>query len=131
MLYSTKSPYYRQFLSNAVNKKYLKNIEKTQANVPATENRGNVNPSSVGVWFVISSKFLNNFTYFHSHILYIYPLTPLLHIFFMYKFFIFSIWWKIRINMNFMWIVPWWKLFKVEISQWLKRKIINIYKLKS
>lgn len=49
MLYSTKSPYYRQFLSNAVNKKYLKNIEKTQVNVPANENRGNVNPSSVGV----------------------------------------------------------------------------------
>lgn len=49
MLYSTKSPYYRQFLSSAVNKKYMKNIEKAQSSVPATENRGNVNPSSVGV----------------------------------------------------------------------------------
>lgn len=50
MLYSTKSPYFRQFLSNAVNKKYLKSVEKAQGNLPATENRGNVNPSSVGVW---------------------------------------------------------------------------------
>jgi hypothetical protein len=49
MLYSTKSPYYRQFLSNAVNKKYLKNVEKSQGNLPNTDNRGNVNPSSVGV----------------------------------------------------------------------------------
>jgi hypothetical protein len=48
MLYSTKSPYYRQFLSNAVNKKYLKNYEKGQGNLPVTENRGNVNPASVG-----------------------------------------------------------------------------------
>lgn len=49
MLYSTKSPYFRQFLSNAVNKKYLKSVEKAQGNLPASENRGNVNPSSVGV----------------------------------------------------------------------------------
>ena len=58
MLYSTKSPYYRQFLSNAVNKKYLKNIEKAQGNVTVSDNRGNVNPSSVGVWFFISSHLL-------------------------------------------------------------------------
>lgn len=49
MLYSTKSPYYRQFLSSAVNKKYLKNLEKAQGNLPVVENRGNINPSSVGV----------------------------------------------------------------------------------
>jgi hypothetical protein len=49
MLYSTRSPYYRQFLSSAVNKKYLKNIEKAQGNTQITENRGIVNPSSVGV----------------------------------------------------------------------------------
>lgn len=49
MLYSTKSPYYRQFLSSAVNKKYAKNLEKAQSNQAVTENRGNVNPSSVGV----------------------------------------------------------------------------------
>lgn len=50
MLYSTKSPYFRQFLSNAVNKKYLKNLEKAQgSNLPVTDSRGNVNPSSVGV----------------------------------------------------------------------------------
>jgi hypothetical protein len=49
MLYSTKSPYYRQFLSSSVNKKYLKNLEKTHGNMAATENRGNVNPPSVGV----------------------------------------------------------------------------------
>lgn len=50
MLYSTRSPYYRQFLSNAINKKYMKTVEKGQPNnTPATENRGNVNPSSVGV----------------------------------------------------------------------------------
>lgn len=49
MLYSVKSPYYRQFLSSAVNKKYQKNLEKAQASIPASENRGNVNPSSVGV----------------------------------------------------------------------------------
>ena len=48
MLYSVNSPYYRQFLSNAVNKKYLKNEEK-KGNLPVSENRGNVNPSSVGL----------------------------------------------------------------------------------
>lgn len=54
MLYSTKSPYFRQFLSNAVNKKYLKNLEKAQgSNLPVSDNRGNVNPSSVGVWLSI------------------------------------------------------------------------------
>jgi hypothetical protein len=29
----------------------LKSIEKAQGNTQITENRGNVNPSSVGVWF--------------------------------------------------------------------------------
>lgn len=61
MLYSTRSPYYRQFLSSAVNKKYLKNIEKAQGNTQITENRGIVNPSSVGVWFFnIVIKSLNS-----------------------------------------------------------------------
>ena len=50
MLYSTRSPYYRQFLSSAVNKKYQKNLEKAQGTQPVAENRGNVNPSSVGMW---------------------------------------------------------------------------------
>jgi len=49
MLYSVKSPYYRQFLSSAVNKKYQKNLDKAQGSLPNTENRGNVNPGSVGV----------------------------------------------------------------------------------
>ena len=55
MLYSVNSPYYRQFLSNAMNKKYLKNLEKNQGNMPVTENRGNVNPSSVGLWLIYSN----------------------------------------------------------------------------
>lgn len=52
MLYNVNSPYYRQFLSSTVNKKYQKNLEKLQGGNTAqtTENRGNVNPSSVGVW---------------------------------------------------------------------------------
>lgn len=51
MLYNVNSPYYRQFLSSTVNKKYQKNLEKLQGGNTAqtTENRGNVNPSSVGV----------------------------------------------------------------------------------
>jgi hypothetical protein len=50
MLYNVNSPYYRQFLSSTVNKKYQKNLEKHQAVQGATsDNRGNVNPSSVGV----------------------------------------------------------------------------------
>lgn len=51
MLYNVNSPYYRQFLSSTVNKKYQKNLEKLQGGntTQATENRGNVNPSSVGV----------------------------------------------------------------------------------
>ena len=54
MLYNVNSPYYRQFLSSTVNKKYQKNLEKQQGiQAPqGSENRGNVNPSSVGVWFV-------------------------------------------------------------------------------
>jgi hypothetical protein len=50
MLYNVNSPYYRQFLSSTVNKKYQKNLEKLQG-VQQTnaENRGNVNPGSVGV----------------------------------------------------------------------------------
>ncbi len=39
MLYQVNSPYYRQFLSNAMNKKYQKNLEKNQANLPASENK--------------------------------------------------------------------------------------------
>jgi hypothetical protein len=52
MLYNVNSPYYRQFLSSTVNKKYQKNLEKLQGTQPTTtaDNRGNVNPSSVGVW---------------------------------------------------------------------------------
>lgn len=51
MLYNVNSPYYRQFLSSTVNKKYQKNLEKLQGGQQsaATENRGNVNPGSVGV----------------------------------------------------------------------------------
>jgi hypothetical protein len=51
MLYNVNSPYYRQFLSSTVNKKYQKNLEKQQGvqGQVASENRGNVNPSSVGV----------------------------------------------------------------------------------
>ena len=30
MLYNVNSPYYRQFLSSTVNKKYQKNLEKQQ-----------------------------------------------------------------------------------------------------
>ncbi len=54
MLYNVNSPYYRQFLSSTVNKKYQKNLEKLQGGQQTqnTENRGNVNPSSVGVWFI-------------------------------------------------------------------------------
>lgn len=56
MLYSVNSPYYRQFLSSTVNRKYQKNLEKQGAigGQSANENRGNVNPSSVGVWSSIS-----------------------------------------------------------------------------
>ncbi len=50
MLYSVNSPYYRQFLSSAVNKKYQKSLEKQQGSLTQVpDNRGNVNPSSVGV----------------------------------------------------------------------------------
>jgi hypothetical protein len=50
MLYSVNSPYYRQFLSSTVNRKYQKNLEKQGVTGPqTTENRTNVNPSSVGV----------------------------------------------------------------------------------
>lgn len=49
MLYSTKSPYYRQFLSSAVNKKYQKTLEKAQQSQPVAEKTGNFNPASVGV----------------------------------------------------------------------------------
>ncbi len=56
MLYSVTSPYYRQFLSSTVNKylspplrKYQKSLEKQAASTPALEQRGNVNPTSVGV----------------------------------------------------------------------------------
>jgi len=51
MLYNVNSPYYRQFLSSTVNKKYQKNLEKLQGapSTATTENRGNVNPGSVGV----------------------------------------------------------------------------------
>jgi hypothetical protein len=50
MLYSVNSPYYRQFLSSTANKKYQKNLEKHQGTLTqAPDNRGNVNPSSVGV----------------------------------------------------------------------------------
>ncbi len=56
MLYNVNSPYYRQFLSSTVNKKYQKNLEKLQGGqqTQTTENRGNVNPTSVGVWFHLS-----------------------------------------------------------------------------
>ncbi len=52
MLYNVNSPYYRQFLSSTVNKKYQKNLDKLQGTQPAqsADNRGNVNPGSVGVW---------------------------------------------------------------------------------
>ena len=52
MLYSVNSPYYRQFLSSTVNRKYQKNLEKQgiTAGQGTADNRGNVNPSSVGVW---------------------------------------------------------------------------------
>jgi hypothetical protein len=52
MLYSVNSPYYRQFLSSTVNRKYQKNLEKQgiTAGQGSSENRNNVNPSSVGVW---------------------------------------------------------------------------------
>lgn len=51
MLYNVNSPYYRQFLSSTVNKKYQKNLDKLQGTQPAqsADNRGNVNPGSVGV----------------------------------------------------------------------------------
>jgi hypothetical protein len=51
MLYNINSPYYRQFLSSTVNKKYQKNLEKLQGGqqTAISENRGNVNPGSVGV----------------------------------------------------------------------------------
>jgi hypothetical protein len=51
MLYNVNSPYYRQFLSSTVNKKYQKNLEKQQGiqGPVTTESRGNVNPGSVGV----------------------------------------------------------------------------------
>lgn len=50
MLYSVNSPYYRQFLSSTVNRKYQKNLEKQGITAPTTaDNRGSVNPSSVGV----------------------------------------------------------------------------------
>jgi hypothetical protein len=51
MLYNVNSPYYRQFLSSTVNKKYQKNLEKLQGVQPnpLAENRGNTNPGSVGV----------------------------------------------------------------------------------
>jgi hypothetical protein len=51
MLYSVNSPYYRQFLSSTVNRKYQKNLEKASITTgPASDNnRNNVNPSSVGV----------------------------------------------------------------------------------
>jgi hypothetical protein len=51
MLYSVNSPYYRQFLSSTVNRKYQKNLEKQGAigGQATSDNRGNVNPSSVGV----------------------------------------------------------------------------------
>lgn len=46
MLYPTKSPYYRQFLSSAVNKKYQKNLEKAQGTSISSENKETGNPSS-------------------------------------------------------------------------------------
>jgi hypothetical protein len=50
MLYSVNSPYYRQFLSSTVNRKYQKNLEKQGITAGQTaDSRGNVNPSSVGV----------------------------------------------------------------------------------
>lgn len=51
MLYSTRSPYFRQFLSSAVNKKYQKNLEKAQGpQLTAPDNKtGTANPGSVGV----------------------------------------------------------------------------------
>jgi hypothetical protein len=50
MLYNVNSPYYRQFLSSTVNKKYQKNLEKLSGpQTTTTDNRGNVNPGSVGV----------------------------------------------------------------------------------
>ena len=51
MLYNVNSPYYRQFLSSTVNKKYQKNLDKLQTGTQpiASDTRGNVNPGSVGV----------------------------------------------------------------------------------
>ena len=51
MLYSVNSPYYRQLLSSTVNRMYQKNLGKQGITAPnaTTDNRGNVNPSSVGV----------------------------------------------------------------------------------
>ncbi|KAL4497047.1 hypothetical protein ABPG72_002203 [Tetrahymena utriculariae] len=48
MLYHVNSPYYRQFLVMTGSKRAQKSVQG-QNDTTATENRGNVNPSSVGV----------------------------------------------------------------------------------
>lgn len=55
MLYSTKSPYYRQFLSSAVNRKYQKNLEKAQGTISATQNKDNENPPKAWLFIPIDS----------------------------------------------------------------------------
>ncbi len=61
MLYNVNSPYYRQFLSSTVNKKYQKNLDKQQGiqGPQTTDSRGNINPGSVGVWSFIQSYILH------------------------------------------------------------------------